>query len=59
MVYDKCHPDCARRDKIDFAWGGISHEIKESGSRLSSFETISIPEFKLSRKNGALSVFFS
>jgi hypothetical protein len=42
IVYDKCHPDYARRDKIlvDLAWERISHETKESGSRLSSFETI-------------------
>jgi hypothetical protein len=39
-IYDKCHPDYARRDKIDFAWERISHEMKESGFWLSSFETV-------------------
>jgi predicted RNase H-related nuclease YkuK (DUF458 family) len=39
-IHDKCHADYARRDKIDSAWKRISHETKESGSRLSSFETI-------------------
>jgi hypothetical protein len=32
-IYDKRHPDYARRDRI-------SHEMEESGSRLSSIETI-------------------
>jgi hypothetical protein len=36
---DKCHPDYARREKIDLAWERISHET-ESGFRLSSFEAI-------------------
>jgi hypothetical protein len=39
-IYDKCHPEYARQDKIDFGWERISHETKESGSWLSSFETI-------------------
>jgi hypothetical protein len=39
-IYDKHHPDCAKRDKIGLAWERISHETKESGYRLSSFETI-------------------
>jgi hypothetical protein len=39
-IYDKRHSDYARQDKIDLTWEGISHETKESGSRLSSFETI-------------------
>jgi hypothetical protein len=39
-VHDKRHPDYARQDKIELAWERISHETKESGSRLSSFETI-------------------
>jgi hypothetical protein len=39
-IYDKCHPDYVRQDKIDLAWEGISHEMKESGSWLSSSETI-------------------
>jgi hypothetical protein len=34
------HPDCARQDKIDLAGERISHKTKESGSWLSSFETI-------------------
>jgi hypothetical protein len=38
-IYDKCHPVCARQDKIDLAWERISHETKEFGSRLSSLET--------------------
>jgi hypothetical protein len=24
------HPDCVRRDKIDLAWEGVSHEMEES-----------------------------
>jgi hypothetical protein len=39
-IYGKRHPDYARRDKTDLAWERISHETKEPGSRLSSFETI-------------------
>jgi hypothetical protein len=39
-ICDKCHPDYARRNKIDLAWERISHEVKESGSWSSSFETI-------------------
>jgi hypothetical protein len=39
-IHDKCHTDNARQDKTDLAWEGISHEMKESGSWLSSFETI-------------------
>jgi hypothetical protein len=39
-IYDKCHPDYARWDRIDLAWKKISRETKESGSKLSSFETI-------------------
>jgi hypothetical protein len=38
-TYDKCHPDYARHNKIDFALERISHEMKESGSWLSPFET--------------------
>jgi hypothetical protein len=30
-IYDKSHPDYARRDKTDMAWERISHEMKESG----------------------------
>jgi hypothetical protein len=26
MVYDKCHADYARRDKIDLAWKRISRD---------------------------------
>jgi hypothetical protein len=33
-MYDKCHPDYTRLDKIDLAWERISHEMKESGSCL-------------------------
>jgi hypothetical protein len=40
-IYDNCHPDSARQDKIDLAWERISHEMKESGTWLSSSETIS------------------
>jgi hypothetical protein len=29
-IYDKRHPDYARRDKIGLAWERISHEMKES-----------------------------
>jgi hypothetical protein len=39
-IFDKRHPDYARQDNIDLAWETISHETKESGSRLSSFEII-------------------
>jgi hypothetical protein len=40
-IYDKPHPYYARQDNIlDLAWERISHEMKESGSCLSSFETI-------------------
>jgi hypothetical protein len=39
-IHDKCHADYARQDKIDLAWERISHEMKESGSWLSSFEII-------------------
>jgi hypothetical protein len=39
-IYDKCHADCARQDKMDLAWERISHETKESGSWLSSSERI-------------------
>jgi hypothetical protein len=39
-IYDKLHSDYARQDKIDLAWERIYQETKESGSRLSSFETI-------------------
>jgi hypothetical protein len=30
-ICDKCHPNYARRDKVDLAWEKISHEMKESG----------------------------
>jgi hypothetical protein len=39
-IYDKCHTAYARQDKTDLAWERISHKTKESGSLLSSFETI-------------------
>jgi hypothetical protein len=39
-IYDKYHADCCRRDKLDLAWEGISHEAKEYGLRSSSFDTI-------------------
>jgi hypothetical protein len=39
-IYDKCHADYARRDKIDLLLERISHETKESESWLSFFETI-------------------
>jgi hypothetical protein len=39
-IYEKRHPDYARQDKIDLAWRNNSHEMKESGSWLSSCETI-------------------
>jgi hypothetical protein len=38
--HGKRHSDYARQDKIDLPWERISHETKESGSRLSSIETI-------------------
>jgi hypothetical protein len=39
-IYDKRHPHYAKQDKIDLAWERTSHEGNESGSWLSSFETI-------------------
>jgi hypothetical protein len=30
-LYDKSHPDYARRDKMDLAWGRIAREMSESG----------------------------
>jgi hypothetical protein len=57
-IYDKCHADYARQDKIDVAWERISRETKESGSWLSSLETIKAPEFILSWKNGCTQLFF-
>jgi hypothetical protein len=39
-IYDKCHADYPRQDKIDLVWERISHEMKESGSWLGYFETI-------------------
>jgi hypothetical protein len=54
-IYDKCHKEYTRQDKTDLAWERISHEMKESGSWLRSFETIS--EFKLSRRNGCTHCF--
>jgi hypothetical protein len=39
-IYDKCHANYARQDKIDLAWENNSYETKESGSWLSFFETI-------------------
>jgi hypothetical protein len=39
-IHDKCHADCARRNKIYLAWERISHEMKDSESWSSSFETI-------------------
>jgi hypothetical protein len=30
-VYDKCHQDYARRNKLDLDWERISREMKESG----------------------------
>jgi hypothetical protein len=53
-INDKCHADCARQDKIDWDWERISHETKETGTSLSSFETIYAPEFKLPLKNGCI-----
>jgi hypothetical protein len=56
---DKRHPDYARQDKIDVAWERISHGTKESGSRLSSFETIKNLSLNCQRRTDAPSVFFS
>jgi hypothetical protein len=39
-IYDKCHSNYARQDKIDLTLERISHEMNESRSWLSSFETI-------------------
>jgi hypothetical protein len=43
LVHYKCYPDNPRQDKIDLAYESISHETKETGSKLSSFETIKAP----------------
>jgi hypothetical protein len=56
-LYGKRHPDYARQAKIDLAWERISHETKESGSCLSSFETIQARQFKLSQRNGCTQYF--
>jgi hypothetical protein len=56
-VHDKHYPDCARQNKRGLAWERISCETKESGSWLSSLETIKAFEFKLSRKNGCTQCF--
>jgi hypothetical protein len=45
------------QDKMHLAWERFSHETKESGSRLSSFETIYAHQFKLLRKNGCTHCF--
>jgi inosine/xanthosine triphosphate pyrophosphatase family protein len=47
-MYDKRHPEYTRQDKTNLASERISHETEESGSRLSSFETIYASQFKLS-----------
>jgi hypothetical protein len=39
------------------AWERVSHETKESESRLSSFETTLEPQFKLSQKKGCTQCF--
>jgi hypothetical protein len=39
-MYDIRHLDYASGKETDLAWEGISHETKEPGSRLNSFETI-------------------
>jgi hypothetical protein len=39
-ICDKCHADYARQDKIYLILEKNSHEMKESGSWLSFFETI-------------------
>jgi hypothetical protein len=36
-IYDKRQSDYAKQDKTDLAWERISHEMKESGSRLKLF----------------------
>jgi hypothetical protein len=47
-MYDKLHADYDKQVKIYLTWERIVHEMKESGFRLSSFETILAPQFKLS-----------
>jgi hypothetical protein len=37
-IYVECHADYALQDKIFLAWERSSHEMKESGSWLSSLE---------------------
>jgi hypothetical protein len=58
-IYHKLHSDYARQDQIDLAWERISHETKDSGFRLSSFETTLAPLFKLSQKNGCYITYFT
>jgi hypothetical protein len=36
-IYDKSHPDCARRDKVDLALEDISHKTNESGMCLNVY----------------------
>jgi hypothetical protein len=56
-MYDKCHADYARQDKLDLALERMSHETKEFGSWLNSFERIKALQFKLSRKNECTKCF--
>jgi hypothetical protein len=51
-IYDKCHADDARQDKIDLAWKRIFHLMKslDPGYVLTK-------QFKLSRKNGCTQDF--
>jgi hypothetical protein len=54
-IYDKRHSDSVRQDKIDLAWERISHETKQSRSRLISYDRCSL---NCSRRTDAPIVFF-
>jgi hypothetical protein len=58
-IYHKCHADCAKQDKIDLVWERISHETKESGSWLSSFQKYKHLNLNCHRRKDAPNVFFS
>jgi hypothetical protein len=58
-IYDKCHADYARRNKIYLAWEKISHEMKQSGSWWSSFEQYKHFSLNWHGRTDAPNLFFS
>jgi predicted DCC family thiol-disulfide oxidoreductase YuxK len=52
-------PDYAGQDKIDLAWERISHETKESGSRLSSSKQYKRVRLNCHRGTDAPNIFFT